>query len=151
MFLPDLSLLFSFQGLKPLPLGGADGDPRPVRGDQKTHLSAGFGERSHVCGEATLAAPSLLSKGSPSSTLEVYHPTPRCQTKGDRILRGIPSCFQTDLGALISLASRRDIPSLEFGTLDSERRNCATPDVGDGYCSAVRREIKRVLREFSGP
>src|SRR3712207_3400248 len=93
---PPRSTLFPYttlfrSGLKPLPLGGADGDPQDFRGDQKTHLSAGFGERSHVCGEATLAAPSLLSKGPPSSTLEVYHPRHRCQTNGDRILRGIDS------------------------------------------------------------
>src|SRR3712207_270495 len=114
---PPRSTLFPYttlfrSGLKPLPLGGADGDPRPFRGDQKTHLSAGFGERSHVCGEATLAAPSLLSKGPPSSTLEVYHPKPRCQTNDNQILRGIHPSSRADLGALIYLAFRRDVPSL---------------------------------------
>src|SRR3712207_2190975 len=122
---PPRSTLFPYttlfrSGLKPLPLGGADGDPRPFRGDQKTHLSAGPGERSHVCGEATLSAPSLLSKGPPSSTLEVYHPGPRCQTSDDRIPGGNHPYFQTDFRASRSLASRRDVPSLDCGTFDSE-------------------------------
>src|SRR5215211_528581 len=55
------------------------GEPTTLSRAIKCPPLGGPGKRSRVCGEATLSAPSWLSKCPPTSTSEVYHPGTRCQ------------------------------------------------------------------------
>src|SRR5215210_3019639 len=55
------------------------GEPTTLSRAIKCPPLGGPGKRSRICGEATLSAPSWLSKCPPTSTSEVYHLGTRCQ------------------------------------------------------------------------
>jgi len=74
-FSTQSSLLFSFQGLKPLPLGGADGYYLRSRRLKRPPFG-GPGERSHSVGRSILCAPLDFQVVS-RHQLEKYSTSPR--------------------------------------------------------------------------
>jgi hypothetical protein len=96
--LPDLSLLFSFQGLRPL----ASRRSYPVNLQTsseplKRPPLGGPASSPAFMGRLLSSAPSRLSKGPPSSAREVYHPRTGCQQPDPYFRRHVPA-FQADLG-----------------------------------------------------
>src|SRR5215211_3047221 len=98
------------------------GEPTTLSRAIKCPPLGGRGKITRDCGEATLSAPSWLSKCPPTSTSEVYHPGTRCQL----LAAGSHPDFQTDSGTA-------EPPSL---------------GVGAGYFSVLDQEVKRVSRVF---
>jgi hypothetical protein len=68
---------------------------------QNAHLSVGLGKHFRVCEEATLCAPSWLSKSPPTSALGLYHPAAPCQPSS----AGTHAVFAPTQGSQITIRS----------------------------------------------
>ena len=139
--LPDLSLLFSFQGLKPLASRRSRGNypprrtKRPPLGGLRSALPRLWGGYP-VCPFSVVKRSPVINSGSIS-------PGGPLSTASDRL----PSHFSSRLpGSQIPrLPAGCALPMVEFSILiDAVRRRL--PDVGAGYCSVPAREVKLVRR-----
>ena len=78
LYLPNLSLLFSFQSLKPLASRRSRRELLPLRRPKRPPFGGPVNAPSSA-GRPTSGASLRLSSGSHSSAGEVYHPGPGCQ------------------------------------------------------------------------